>query len=85
MRDQIKANHVLRLQKSECTIEHGFILSDLLNNLERVADHCSNVAACLLEMREHDSMAMHKYLSALHNSGGDFDARYNDYAKKYAL
>ena len=85
LRDQIKANHVLRLQKSECTIEHGFILSDLLNNLERVADHCSNVAACLLEMREHDGMAMHKYLSALHNSGGDFDARYNDYAKKYAL
>ena len=85
LRDRIKANHVLRLQKSECTIEHGFILSDLLNNLERVADHCSNVAACLLEMREHDGMAMHKYLSALHNSGGDFDARYNDYAKKYAL
>ena len=85
LRDKIKANHVLRLQKSECTIEHGFILSDLLNNLERVADHCSNVAACLLEMREHDGMAMHKYLSALHNSGGDFDARYNDYAKKYAL
>ena len=85
LRDKIKANHILRLQKSECTIEHGFILSDLLNNLERVADHCSNVAACLLEMREHDSMDMHKYLSELHHSGGEFDDRYAAYAQKYAL
>ena len=85
LRDKIKLNHILRLQKSECTIEHGFILSDLLNNLERVADHCSNIAACLLEMREHDSMDMHKYLSEVHAGAEDFDKQFALYAAKYAL
>lgn len=85
LRDKIKLNHILRLQKSECTIEHGFILSDLLNNLERVADHCSNIAACLLEMLQHDSMDMHKYLSEVHAGAEDFDKQFALYAAKYAL
>ncbi len=61
LRDQIKLNHVLRLQKNECTIEHGFILSDLLNNFERVSDHCSNVAGCVIEMAKEGTLDMHKY------------------------
>ncbi|HBE75936.1 MAG TPA: hypothetical protein DDW15_08545, partial [Subdoligranulum sp.] len=49
LRDEIKDHHVIRLQNSECTIELGFVLSDILTNLERVSDHCSNIAGCVID------------------------------------
>jgi hydroxymethylpyrimidine pyrophosphatase-like HAD family hydrolase len=59
---KIKKRHIARVQRSECTIELGFVLNDLLNNLERVADHCSNIAGCMIEM-EHDALDLHDYLN----------------------
>ncbi len=84
LKDQIKANHVRRLQKSECSIEHGFVLSDLLNNFERVSDHCSNVGGCIIELA-HDTLDLHKYLSEVKADDAAFKSEYNTFAKKYAL
>ncbi len=85
LRDQIKLNHILRLQKSECTIEHGFVLSDLLNNFERVSDHCSNIGGCVVEISEYDALDMHKYLENVKQSGEDFEQKFGMYKSKYSL
>ena len=86
LKDKIKKNHIKRLQKSECTIEHGFILSDLLNNLERVSDHCSNIAGCVIEISRFDALDMHGYLNAIkHSDSGEYTEKFNEYSQKYAL
>jgi len=56
-----KSRHVERLQRGDCTIELGFVLSDLLNDLERISDHCSNIAVCILEIEENE-FSTHSYL-----------------------
>ena len=84
LRWQLRTRHIIRLQRNECTIEHGFILNDLLTNLERVSDHCSNIAGCILEMK-HSRLEMHEYLNRVKSSGGEFNDMYEEYAKKYAL
>ena len=85
LRDDIKAHHILRLQKSECTVEHGFVLSDILTNLERVSDHCSNIAGCLIEMSRNDSLDLHDYLHRVKAGGAEYDALFAEYKQKYAL
>ena len=84
LRRQIRLNHTLRLQQSKCTLEHGFILSDILTNLERVSDHCSNVAGCVLETM-HEEMDMHRYLSGIRSDNEDFSRMYRDYTAKYSI
>ena len=84
LRDQIKLNHILRLQKSECTIEHGFVLSDLLNNFERVSDHCSNIAGCVIEMSKLGDLDMHKYTEETAASI-EFKQKFVYYKQKYSL
>ncbi|MBE6761820.1 MAG: Na/Pi cotransporter family protein [Ruminococcaceae bacterium] len=82
---RIKANHISRLQKGDCTIELGFVLSDLLNNFERVSDHCSNIAVAMIEVA-HDSFDTHKYLKGIKSeTNADFSERYNEYDIKYKL
>ncbi len=86
LKDKVKANHVRRLQKSECTIEHGFVLSDLLNNLERVSDHCSNIAGCVIEISRFDALDMHEYLNAIKSGNNeDYIENYKAYAEKYTI
>jgi len=85
LRDALKKRHIQRLQKNECTIELGFILSDMLVNFERVSDHCSNIACCMIEMA-HESMDMHEYLHSLKTgSVQEFNDNYDYYRLKYAL
>ena len=84
LRDKIKLNHIVRLQKSECTIEHGFVLSDILTNFERVSDHCSNVGGCVVEIATYDALEMHKYNRKKHNSE-DFEQKYKEYTAKYSI
>jgi len=84
LKDQIKANHIQRLQKSECSIEHGFVLSDLLNNFERVSDHCSNVGGCIIELT-HDALDLHKYLAEVKADDGAFKKEFDAFKEKYAL
>ena len=82
---EMKKRHVLRLQDGRCTIEQGFILADLLNNLERVADHCSNVAIGLIEITQGDYL-MHEYARSLHFSGNDdFNKMIEEYRAKYSV
>ena len=85
LRDRIKLGHILRLQKSECSIEHGFVLSDLLNNFERVSDHCSNIAGCVIEISAYDELNVHKYLTEIKQGSEAFEEKYREYQRKYAL
>ena len=85
LRDKIRLNHIMRLQKSECTIEHGFVLSDLLTNLERVADHCSNIGGCVIEISAYDALDMHKYLAGVRDGKGDYDQKCKLYREKYEI
>ena len=85
LRDQIKLRHTIRLQKSQCSIELGFILSDILTNLERVSDHCSNIAGCLIEMSQHEMLDLHTYLHEIKEDGKVYEQNYRVYAEKFAL
>ncbi len=82
---EIKKRHVKRLRKGKCTIEMGFILSDFTTNFERVADHCSNVAVCVIQIEE-DKYDTHGYLETLDKSENtDFRQNYEIYKEKYML
>ena len=85
IRDEIKLGHILRLQKSECSIEHGFVLSDILNNFERVSDHCSNIASCVIEISKYDSLSMHKYTDDVKHDTESFDVKVAGYKSIYSL
>lgn len=82
---ELKKRHVQRLQEGVCTIELGFILSDLLNNYERVSDHCSNIAVCMIQIRD-ESFDTHGYLNEIKSGGGaPFVDAYNRYREQYVL
>ena len=85
LRARLKDGHIMRLKNGECTIETGFIFSDFLINCERVSDHCSNIAACMIETA-HESMHMHEYLSGVKDgTEADFNKQCEFYRQKYAL
>lgn len=81
----IKKHHIKRLQKGKCTIEMGIALENLINNYERVADHCSNVAAVLLQL-PYDTFDTHEYLGQIKEENNiEFQAMYQLYKGKYSL
>lgn len=85
LRRKIKSGHISRLKQGDCTMELGFILSDLLSNYERVADHCSNIAVCFLEIAN-DSFETHEYLNQVKNSeGSEFSEMFEAYTQKYQV
>lgn len=82
---EIKKRHIKRLRKGKCTIELGFVLSDITTNFERVADHCSNIAVCLLQVSE-DSFETHEYLDTLKEEDNlIFKGKVLAYKEKYTL
>ena len=82
---QIKMRHTQRLTRGECTIELGFVLNDLLTNLERVSDHCSNVAICMIEINS-NSFDTHQYLIDMDKSNAEeFAQKVSAAARKYRL
>ena len=82
---KLKARHVARLQNGECTIELGFVFTDLLTNYERVSDHCSNVAVYTMQLPS-DKLDAHKYLAKIKNAEtGAFVDDFNMYAEKYSV
>ncbi len=82
---KIKSNHIDRLQTGDCTIELGFILSDLLTNYERISDHCSNIAVALIEV-DQNTFVTHKYLKDLKSSHEKhFEDTYHAYGEKYLI
>lgn len=81
----IRNRHISRLKNGVCTIELGFVLSDLLSNYERVSDHCSNIAVAIIES-SHDSFKAHEYLSGVKNDDNqEFNEEFEAYSKKYSL
>lgn len=85
LRSTMKNRHIARLQEGSCTIELGFIFSDLLTSFERVSDHCSNIAACMIEL-QHGSYDTHEYLNSIKNGQSpEFIESYNGFLKEYAL
>ncbi len=82
---KMKAHHVKRLQKGECAIEVGLVFEDLLLNLERVSDHCSNIALEMLMMGD-DNFEAHEFLDDMSaNEKERFEQEYKEYKKKYSL
>ena len=83
--DKTRMRHMQRVQENACTIELGFVYSDLLVNLERVSDHCSNIGGCIIEMEAVGS-GLHKHLRGLRDkSNQGFVKKYEAYAKEYHL
>ena len=84
LKEKMRVHHILRLQQGSCSIETGFVWSDLLTALERVGDHCSNIAGCVIDMAHHD-MNTHEALRSARVENEDFGEQYKNYAKKYSL
>ena len=81
--DEMKLHHIDRLKQGKCTLNNGFVFNDLLTNLERISDHCSNVAVAMIEI-ESASFDTHEYinsLTAVHTQC--FDEYFNEYSEKY--
>ncbi len=84
LKEKMRTRHIRRMQQGSCGIEAGFIWSDLLTNLERVSDHCSNIACCMIEGADHN-LHRHEVLQSIRGSGEIFDREYSSYRQKYAL
>lgn len=80
----VKDNHVKRLQSGECSILPGFVLSDILNNLERISDHCSNIAVAVIELAHH-SFDTHKYLSGIRSENQEYRDAFDAFSAKYQI
>ncbi len=81
---KMRNGHINRLKKGECSIEAGFVWADLITNLERTADHCSNVAVCVIDAADYN-MNVHESLRNMTKDNPEFMRMYTDYAAKYAI
>ncbi len=84
LQTEIRTSHINRLKNNECTIELGFILSDLLTNLERISDHCSNIAGCVIEIA-HNSLGLHGYTRSLRSGNEVYDEYFKEFSEQYKL
>ena len=83
LNSRLKNHHIERLQSGKCTIELGFILSDVMTDFERISDHCSNIAVCVSQIHS-GSFDTHKYLHALKKEE-EFESEYKELKKQYQL
>ena len=82
--EELKVQHINRLQTGQCTLEMGFVFNDCVNNFERVADHCSNIAVSVIELHEKKDMEAHDYLRSIkENDDESFRAYLKEYENKY--
>ena len=84
LKEQLRTSHILRMQQGSCSIEAGFIWADLLTDLERTSDHCSNIAGCVIDIAWHH-LNLHESLRTAKLDNGNFRDAYRRYAEKYAL
>ncbi len=80
----LRNNHIARLKEGSCTVETGFIWSDLITNFERVSDHCSNVAVGIIDVSEH-TMNAHEVIKSLKEGNADYSDKYEEYTSKYSV
>ncbi len=84
LKEELRTRHILRLQKGDCSVAAGFVWSDLLTNLERVSDHCSNISGCVLDTVERN-MNIHENQRAFRDSDEDYIRLFADFEKKYSV
>lgn len=85
LKAELRARHTKRLQAGECTIENGMLFFDIINSFERIADHCSNLAVCIIELSQ-GSYQTHSYLKSVKSQSNKyFMESFENYLKKYAL
>jgi phosphate:Na+ symporter len=84
LKEALRTNHIRRMQAGNCSIEVGFIWSDLLTNLERVSDHCSNIAGCVIETAQ-GGLHLHEYLKGVKTEREDYARMYKEYSAKYSV
>ncbi len=84
LKERMRTRHILRMQQGVCSIEAGFVLSDLLTGLERTSDHCSNIAGCVIDAGRHN-LNLHETLRAAKGGDANFRQEFDRYARKYAL
>ena len=84
LKEQLRTRHILRMQKGDCTIDAGFTWLDLLTDLERTADHCSNIAGCVIDTT-HDTMNLHQSLREARSGSEGFQEQFREYQRKYTL
>ncbi len=83
LKEKLRANHIARLQQGQCSIEAGFVWSDILTNLERTSDHCSNIAGCVIDLYRND-LNIHEALRTIKKEDF-FKLRLNEYIEKYKI
>lgn len=83
-KEKLRSRHIFRMQQSLCSIDAGFIWSDLLINLERTSDHCTNIVGCVIDIAHHN-MNIHGPLREIKNDSDDFKKQFQFYTKKYML
>ena len=84
LKEKMRTNHILRLQEGKCSVDVGFVWSDILTNLERTSDHCSNIAGCVTDISEHN-MNIHESLRDFRNDSEEFRQQFKLYKLKYSL
>lgn len=84
LKEQMRTRHILRLQQGQCSIETGFVWCDLLTDLERTSDHCSNIAGCVIDAAQHD-LNLHETLRSVRHSDGTYRQRLDACAEVYCL
>lgn len=84
LKESMRTRHMIRLQRGECSIDAGFVWSDLLTDLERVADHCSNIAGCVLDAAR-NNVGLHEALREFRVDNQEFMDQYDRFAGRYAL
>lgn len=84
LKDQLRTSHILRMQNGKCSIEAGFVWSDLLTNMERVSDHCSNIAGCVIDHSEHN-LKTHETLSKVKSDDATFQEYFRNFQNEYCL
>jgi phosphate:Na+ symporter len=84
LKEQLRTRHIQRLQHGDCTMDAGFIWSDLLTNLERTSDHCSNIAGCIMD-RNNGDMNFHELVRNFREESEEFTNKYRIYRQEYRL
>ncbi len=82
MKELLRSRHIDRLRVGNCRIEVGFVWSDLITNMERVADHCSNIAGCIIDLKN-QNMNLHESLKMLRSDNAFYREKYTEYTRKY--
>ena len=84
LKEQLRTRHILRMREGKCSIEAGFVWADLLTDLERTSDHCSNIAGSVIDMSQHN-LNIHETLRSGKLNNEEYDRRFREYARKYAV